>query len=176
MPKETPRAAAAFADYCALGPGRSLAKLAARNGDTPSKIRSLKRQYEAWSSEHGWQERVKLYDRERAEERRLKLEAEIEAMNARHAGIGQKAAEQAIQQIERLMAAQEFGSYAAVQLLKISTDLERLARGAPTERQELTGKDGEPVASFRAVFVLPALDNEEEEQGPGNGSRTIAIE
>ena len=56
------------------------------------------------------------------------------------------------------------------------TDLERLARGAPTERQELTGKDGEPVASFRAVFVLPALDNEEEEQGPGNGSRTIAIE
>lgn len=137
--RETPRAAAAFEEYCAFGPSRSLRKLADKTG---TKLAQLGE----WSREHQWQERVKAYDAERIEERRRKQEAEIEKMNERHAMIGTTQQAKAIKQIEALIEAKSFGSMAAVQLLKLATDLERLARGAPTEHTALTGQDGGPVA------------------------------
>jgi hypothetical protein len=66
----------------------------------------------------------------------------------------------AVKQIEELIKAQKFGSQAAVQLLKVSTDLERLARGAATDRQEITGLAGAP---FQTIFYLPKVDEEGEE-------------
>lgn len=139
---ETPKAAEAFLQYCAMGTARSLAKLAAVNGRNTAYVRQL----EKWSSDYKWVERAKQYDIERAEARRLKHDAEIEEMNARHAEMGMDLQERAQAQIKKLIDAKAFGSMASVQMLKMGTDLERLARGEPTEHTELTGKDGGPVA------------------------------
>lgn len=60
QPRETPKAAEAFSAYVALGPSRSLAKLAeqrVRQGlakNTPSALWRLKE----WSREHNWQQRI----------------------------------------------------------------------------------------------------------------------
>lgn len=53
--KETAKAAQAFADYVALGPERSLRKLAASKGKNGTYVGQLER----WSVEHKWQERLK---------------------------------------------------------------------------------------------------------------------
>lgn len=129
---ESTKARAAFEEYCALGPERSLAKLAVKVGRSTGYVRQLER----WSSEGQWVERAKQFDRERAEEKRRKQDAEIERMNERHAMIGTTQQAKAIKQIEELIAAKKFGSQASVQLLKLATDIERLARGAPTEHIE----------------------------------------
>lgn len=62
-PQETPKAAAAFYEYCLLGGDRSLAKLAQKLGKTSAYTRCL----ETWSSQHSWQERVHQFDTEQAE-------------------------------------------------------------------------------------------------------------
>src|SRR5690242_18676524 len=84
--KETARAAAAYTEYAAMGPTRNLRALAKHlsatwGGTEAAKLMTLG----AWSSAHGWQERVKAYDRERAEERARRREAEREAMDDRQA-------------------------------------------------------------------------------------------
>ena len=61
-PEETPKAAAAFYEYCLLGADRSLAKLARKLGRPAGYARHL----ETWSSQHSWQDRVRLYDAEQA--------------------------------------------------------------------------------------------------------------
>jgi hypothetical protein len=53
--QETAKAAQAFADYVAMGPNRSLRKLAAAQG----KGRSFVVQLERWSVDHSWQDRLK---------------------------------------------------------------------------------------------------------------------
>jgi hypothetical protein len=56
--KESAKAQEAFAEYVALGPHRSLAKLAqryAKNGKTAAVLRQL----EYWSSDFHWQDRLK---------------------------------------------------------------------------------------------------------------------
>jgi len=60
QPQETPKAASAFADYVALGPRRSLQRLAELDvsqgyaKSIPTRLTVLKR----WSTEHKWQERI----------------------------------------------------------------------------------------------------------------------
>lgn len=156
--RETSKAAAVFHEYCLLGPSRSLRKLAQKLRQSNDKPIATESTLMVWSSEHNWQERVKEFDKEQAEERHRKQEQEIERMNQEHALLGRTQALRAVKQIEELIKLQKFGSQAAVQLLKVSTDLERLARGAATDRQEVTGKDGEPIASYRAVFVIPEVE------------------
>ena len=155
--RETPKALAAFHEYCLLGPDRSLRKLAEQKQEYSKNIALLMK----WSAEHNWQERVKEYDNARADERRIKREAEIEKMNERHAMIGTTQQAKAIKQIETLIEAKAFGSMAAVQLLKLATDLERVARGAPTERSEQTGPDGESLQAMQVVVYLPKVEHEE---------------
>jgi hypothetical protein len=58
MPKETPKAAAAFLVYQELGPGRTMAKAAAELGRKPG----YRRQLEQWSRRFHWQARVAEYD------------------------------------------------------------------------------------------------------------------
>lgn len=159
--RETPKALDAFNEYCLLGPTRSLRKLAEKLDQTNSKPIASEATIMLWSTQHNWQERVKEYDNARADERRIKREAEIEKMNERHAMIGTTQQAKAIKQIEALIDAKAFGSMAAVQLLKLATDLERLARGAPTERSEQTGLDGEPLQPVQVVVYLPKVEHEE---------------
>lgn len=151
--RETSQASAAFQEYCALGSERSLRKLAESKQGYSKSIALLMR----WSSQHNWQERVKVYDAERIEEKRRKLDVEIEAMNEQHALLGRDQASRAVEQIEALMEARKFGSQAAVQLFKVSTDLERLARGAPTEHIEQSNANS--VAEWYAIraVIIAAL-------------------
>jgi hypothetical protein len=139
--RETPQAAAAFEEYCVLGSDRSLRKLAAKRDENGTKTGQIFKQLGIWSSEHNWQERVRQYDKERIEEKRRKQEAELEQMNEEHALLGQTQALRAVTQITALIEAKKFGSQAAVQLLKLATDLERVARGAVTSRMSITDAD-----------------------------------
>lgn len=157
---ETSRAAEAFNEYCLLGPSRSLSKLTVKLGKSSGYTRCL----EEWSSRYSWVERAKQYDKERAEEKRRKAEEDVEAMNQRHALIGTTQQARAIKQIEELIAAKKFGSQATVQLLKIATDLERVARGAATEQVAVTGKDGGPIVidtQWGTVQIARDQDDEE---------------
>lgn len=129
---ETPKAAAAYAEYEAMGVSRSLAKLAEQHQQYAKSIPLLKR----WSSEHHWQERVKAFDLAQIEAKRLERERQIELMNERHAQIGVTLQAKALKQIEALIQAGKFGSQATVMALKLALDSERLARGDVTERVE----------------------------------------
>ena len=146
--RETPKAAAAYAEYAAMGPSRSLAKLYEQlrqsNGKTTVPLRTL----EAWSTAHNWQERVREHDAAIIAENEARRLAAIDAMNERQATIGTTHQKRAIDQIGRLIESGKFGSQAAVMLLKLAIDVERTARDAPTaiERHEQTGKDGGPIA------------------------------
>lgn len=174
--KETPDAALAFERYYDEGEDRSLAKLAKKmhqeilekqvsQGYTKRSptVATVLAQLKRWSTEHGWQEKVIARDRKRAENERKKRDKAIEDMNLRHAQIGVTQQLKAIEQIKALIDAKAFGSMAAVQLLKLSTDIERLARGTPTEQVALTGKDGWPIeGNFKVHVFLP----EQEEETP----------
>jgi hypothetical protein len=63
-PQETAKAHAAFLEYCAMGPERSLRKLAEKQGKNRAKTGQIANQLAIWSAQHHWQERVKKYDAE----------------------------------------------------------------------------------------------------------------
>jgi hypothetical protein len=69
----------------------------------------------------------------------------------------------AAQQIERLIEAKKFGSQASVQLLKLSTDLERLARGEPTEYTRNKTDVAIDVAGFKELLMQRLRRLEEQE-------------
>lgn len=151
--RESTRAAAAYAIYAAMGPGRSLAKLHRELKALPewtAKVPS-ERRLENWSSKLSWQARVKEYDMQRAEERRMEREALKAATNEAHYGLGDQAAQIAVEQINRLIEAQKFGSQAAVQLLKLATDLQRLALGLDRPEQQ--------QQQFAGIQIIIETDN-----------------
>lgn len=82
--KETPLAYAAFLEYCALGRGRSLRKLAEIRGQSEGKVHARLATIEDWSSKHKWQERVRQYDAEIIAERVARKQAKREEMEDRH--------------------------------------------------------------------------------------------
>lgn len=163
--KETARSVAAYSYYAAMGPGRSLAKLhrELQQDWVGRKVPTLRR-IEEWSSKHGWQERVKAYDLERAEEKRREREKLIEATNQEHYRVGQETLQWARDKIREIMDADKFGSQAAVQLLNIAAQLQRQAIGADkqTEREEQTAPiqliielDNSPVRPPQVVEQAP---------------------
>lgn len=135
---ESARAAAYFEEYAAMGPERSLEKLARQLYENQEEDRNTKEitwltKLKAFSIQHNWQERVRERDREVAREKRRKLEESREQMNTEHALLGRTHALRAAKMIQELSEQGRMSSTAAVTLLKIATDLERLARGAETE-------------------------------------------
>lgn len=136
--QESTRAAAYFEEYAAMGPERSLEKLAKQLYETQEDERNTKettwlRKLKEFSIQHNWQERIKERDREVAREKRRKYEEERQRMNDEHALLGRTHALRAAKMIQELSEQGRMSSTAAVTLLKIATDLERLARGAETE-------------------------------------------
>src|SRR6266567_169009 len=98
--RETPEASAAFHEYAALE-DRSLENLAkARHAKLEEQARiqghtrpiptinTLLSQFKKWSTAHGWQERVKVYDAQQIEKERVKRQKAIDMMNERHSQIG----------------------------------------------------------------------------------------
>jgi len=128
--RETPQAAAAFAEYCAFGEGRTLDKLAKIIAVRQKRNKStILGQLGRWSSHHHWQERVIAYDVARIEEKRKAREHAVEQMNEEHAKIGRAGVLQAVKRIQELIDEGKLGGQSAVTLLKTASDLERLARG-----------------------------------------------
>lgn len=150
--KETAKAYAAFVEYCALGPARSLEKLAAlyqtRTKPVPG-ISTIK----LWSTQHNWQERVKQYDAERAEEKRIARERAREEAEERHAREAQEEQAAAREVLLRKAKEDEIGTFAAVQWLKNSREDERKALGMDESttktKLEIAGKDGGPITILR---------------------------
>lgn len=143
--EESSRAKEACEEYIALGPSRSLTKLCEALGRPPGYHRTLAE----WSTRFSWVARSRAYDDEQLEKKRKAREEQISQMNDRHAQIGLTQQKNALEQIQALIVSGNFKDSATVQLLKLATDLERLARGATLDRinVELTGKDGGPVAT-----------------------------
>lgn len=160
--RETPDAAKAFEDYYNMGDERSLERLAnlmhqnqTKARPKPQTIATLLSKVKEWSSKQGWQQRIIDRDRTEAEKVRKKRAKALEQMNDEHALLGRTQALKAVQQIKNLIDAKKFGSQAAVQLFKMSTDLERVARGAATEVAQLqhVGKDGEELPSSSLIAI-----------------------
>lgn len=171
--KETPKAAAAFLAYYELGETRSLEKLVKHYQELAKTKPDEKKtwlptlwQLKEWSRKHHWQSRVIAWEQEQAAERVAKRNAEIEEMNQRLAKLGMKQQKKAEKQIKTLIDAKSFGSVAAVQLLKLATDLERVARGVPTEirASEVSGPGGGPIPIQNENLDLDLLTDEEFEE------------
>jgi hypothetical protein len=176
IPRETQKAAAAFATYCTLGSERSLAKLA----DTldPTKTRPKLAQLKAWSAKYHWVERAAHYDTEQREKSRQQSEAEADAKRKR------KAAREARREADRermederatlfrgmwakvykelekkINAGDTKGLFGLNSLLGRALDEERLCLGASTHQIEIAGKDG---SALQVQFLLPQILNEKE--------------
>jgi hypothetical protein len=147
VPPESPKAARAYADYEALGPDRSMPKLAQKYGRKSGYVRQLER----WSDWYNWQQRLKDYERIQLEERRKRRQDELDQMDKRHADYGRASLYRAIEYInshlddEEIVFINKKGKQEkkprttiaqAVSLMRASYELERLARGAATERIE----------------------------------------
>lgn len=159
---ESNKALEAFNEYCMQGTDRSLEKLHAQYAKRAEDARREqgKKSYvpslstlKNWSSTHAWQDRVKAYDEQVLKDRRRKHEAELEKMNARHAQIGLSMQLEMVKEINRALKAGEFDTRSAVSLLKLATDLERLALGAATTIEQHQGPDGKPIEIYQVPQV-----------------------
>jgi hypothetical protein len=165
-PPESAKAARAYADYEAMA-DRSLAKLAVQYNRPPSYVRQLAR----WSEAYNWQQRIKDYERAQLEERRKRRQKEQEDMDKRHADYGRAALYEAIKFINDHLYDEEIiinregkpekrprtTISQAVSLMRTSYELERLARGAATER----------IEGDMSITVLPKeyINLSEDEEG-----------
>ncbi len=155
MPTETERAKAAFADYLAMGPGRSLEKLAEQyqNVTEPCPTRRLNT-LKGWSTNFAWQDRIAAHgEKFREQQQDAADKARLENLTLVRAGKG------------------EFAKALKSGKLKADSvsDLERLIKlemqllGAPlADRTELTGKDGGPVQAVSASVDIAALVSDDD--------------
>ena len=102
---ESPKAAAAYYAYEALGDTRSLRKLAEQMQPDLAKRSSRVRQLQEWSASYGWQDRIRAVDAERAAERRRAEVDALRKMNDRMAQIGVTQQSVALKQIQTLISA-----------------------------------------------------------------------
>src|SRR5260370_1261316 len=143
QPGETPRAYGAFCVYRDLGPRRTLAAAAAaffeRTGDAPE------RQVDKWSSAHRWVERAAAWDRHLDAESCQAQEAARKEMAERHVREARGLQAKALERL-RALRPEELSPADVLRYFVEAVKLERLALGEPetVQRQELTGKGGDP--------------------------------
>ena len=138
--KERTRHRLAFDFYVRMGAHRSLEALHRALQENPSVIglsRAPSRStLEAWSGAFRWQDRLLDLERQAAEQDRQEQLKALWEMSERHAKEGllqqQKGAEWLVG-----MAGKQATADAAIRALVEGARLERLARGEPTERQEV---------------------------------------
>lgn len=134
---ETAYARAAYEQYAAMGPTRSLRKLAKEWKDGQGSEQAKLYWLAIWSSRFAWQDRVIQYDQDQAEKTRMERDERRRMANRKQYEFGERAMERAILEIERLADSEAFGPQAAAQLLKIGAELQRLT----TEDEKDEGKD-----------------------------------
>lgn len=141
--QETPRAAAAFLEYCAMGTARSLAKLSASYGKNTTYIRQL----EKWSSDYKWQERVKQYDADQARARDEIIAAERAKVFTSGYALMHKRVEQLNALVEKLieMVADESKVWVP--------DVKSIGTGPTAERVDLVQFNDALFREIRAHFA-----------------------
>lgn len=165
------RADFVFAIYYGMGPERSLERVAAFGAEmglrwVPS-LKTVKR----WSAHYGWQRRVAEMDEKIASRREDAQLSAIEEMNRRQALVG-SALQQVGARIVNLRLTGDAGAEAllreaslheAARLVDVGAKLERLSRGAVTERQEIIVSVWTTVVNeIAAIFLqINALDDPE---------------
>ncbi len=148
--RETARAAAAFAAYCALGPERSLERLVTPS-QTEAKPRLRLATLKEWSSAFGWVARASAYDAEqrakaratqdRADADRVRRKADRERrkeelrerMDDERAQLMRGEWARVLKRINDLLDSEQTrGLVGLTSLLKLALDEERLSLGSPT--------------------------------------------
>lgn len=158
--RETPYAAAAFAEYCALGPRRSLVALALKLANGDERVAARRINYlRTLSPAFHWSERVKAYDQAHAEAERDQRERRWTRLNNEQARIGERATQLAIQYIERVLHDPDgrYGVQSLAQLLKIGSELERTAVVAAYEQDKQHGPSEVQIVLLTDDRPLPAL-------------------
>lgn len=126
--RETDRAFAAFCAYRDLGPRRRLRDAAAATSESYKRVK-------LWSQAFGWADRASAWDDHRDEvKRRAELE-ELETMARRHAGVAMQMQAAVAETLERVLSKKGRRNVplsALPQWIKVSVEVERLARGAHT--------------------------------------------
>ena len=169
MPEETPKALAAFERYWAMGPARSLRKLAEEDASqnlVESKVKTHQDQLSEWSRTHDWQARLRQrvteeaelnreQNRERADKHRQRLLTAIEVDVSRY--------------IKRLQEdPDQFLAEDAAALDKMTKLYYQLAEQPLADRHELTGKGGGPVEIATPEQIALAAARETNDDSDSN--------
>lgn len=156
--KESSKHRRAFALYVRLGGGRSLEALQEGIAENPGEIGLQRaptlRTVEAWSAELHWQDRLLDLEREAADRTRDELVSELAQMNERHAREGLALQQKGVQRLQDVPLS-EMNAGDAIRAVTEGVRLERLARGAPTERLSQEG------VVLHGSIDLSAFSNEE---------------
>jgi hypothetical protein len=154
---ESPLANAALVDYAAMGEGeRSLRKLCDRYKDrkdagaSPPTVRL--ETLEEWSKKYQWQRRVAVYDQEERAKRLKAQQGDIETMNKRHIQTAQALLGKALLWLKE---ADNTVTKPAdvIQFAKLAIDIERRARGLPTELLNLSTMSNEQLLQMHADLL-----------------------
>ena len=126
-----------FELYFLLGPDRSIDKL--REMLLRLGTNAARNTLVAYSRDFKWQERVRDLDTAQQAERDATLQTETTRMDDDHARLGKAMQILAARKFEALnkQTVQTLDVGDAIRMVKTGVDIERLARGAPTERKEL---------------------------------------
>lgn len=153
IPPESARALAAYNVYESLEPPRTYAKVVQKYGKGSNYVRQI----EKWAGWYGWHDRILAWEKTQLETRRKKRLAEVERMDEEQAAVGHAYMVRALSRIDELIKEGTLPAAVAVSLLKISYEMERIARGAATARLEASGPDGGPFVIGGQVGFYPVL-------------------
>lgn len=133
---EGSKAFRAFAAYRDLGPTRSVTKVVEKlKPDCPHR-----KMLEQWCTKWGWVSRAQAWDDEKDRIFLLETKAAIAEMNQRHSAV---AVAMMVRVAERLkaMPANELSVRDIAQWLKVAADVERVARGEPSEIVDVNNRN-----------------------------------
>jgi hypothetical protein len=134
--KESARALSAYHEYCKMGPGRTLAKLAEKLGRSLSTL-------EMWSATHSWVERARAYDEDRFRQASdLTVRQEATAYQTIISDLlesSQRIAKAMEEEIENLRAANRLGGQAVATIWRTATEL-KLSLAKQIEERQTAGQ------------------------------------
>lgn len=136
--EETDKAWYAFQTYRDMDAPRSFLgayklTLKARESIRERDPKSVPSQFQAWTVDHRWEERVKAYDDLLETKRLTEREEQIRKMEERHAGLAKLAQQKVLERIKNLKP-DEISPGMIAQLLQTAIRVEREAMGQSTDR------------------------------------------
>ena len=159
QPEEGAKAFAAFETYVGKGAKRSLAAVGQELGKSEGLI-------ERWSRRYNWVERARKHDARMAAMERDAADAKLRAKSAewlrrqeevrdQEWAVGDDCIKAGVEALRRFHENSRKGATLGdvSQILKVGSQLRRLAAGMATDRTEVTGEGGGPVQ----VELMPAL-------------------